>query len=407
MNIMPARTTCPSAANVITVLAVAALCSPCAADQPLEEVLPLLNDTTASCESIPNIDRAMGVDALVWNGHEYLIANLGNELGIWNTDAEQAPVFVTQSLFDVGNQGDSDYDLLAFSVCDDCRFGVANFKLGTVLFDLGEGTTPDFAASELYGDADDVLGGFTFKFDDQQFLVASDLPDECSTTASTVYALDGVFAADLNPVTCIDADIFQGVITAGHSLVQGTEAFAYLVNEVGRVLVFELVGPAISLTLDFKSSPTGFRVQLREGFDLDMDAEFAVTAYSSVANLWDLANPALPVAHSVFPIGDETPNLAAVSGNIVWMARKGTAASSMTFDVSDPANPVPLADVFWDPAQPWNSYGCTTERAGRFSGDGSVLYLARYGVLQAIVVVDIFSNDFESGTTDMWSVTVD
>lgn len=404
--IMPAFKRCFSITSIILLIVAATLCNPCAAAQvPLEEVLPLLLDTTASCEAIPEIDRALGVDAFMWNEHEYLVGNRGNELTIWNIDEEQGPVLVAESSFEVGNQGDSDYDLLAFSVCDDCRFGIVNYKLGALLFDLGEGQTPAFVDSELYTDADVVRGGFTFQHDGQQFLVAADLPDECSATSSTVYAFDGILAAGLDQVTCIDADSYPGMITAGVYFTHQAQAYAYLANDGGgRLLVFEVLGPPESLVLDFKGSPSGFSASSLngDGFEVDAAAELAVTANTSAVTLWSLADPALPVTVSTVDAGTAILNLAALRYPRLWVAWESGDGSSMTFDVTDPASPQPLNQGFWDPGHPWNSYFCTTERAGVFSGDSSVLYLARYGILQAISF-GIFEDGFESGTTDMWS----
>lgn len=383
-----------------------AFCIPCAADQtPLEEVLPLLLDTTADCSAMPEIDRALGVDTITWGGHEYLIGNVGNELAIWNIDEEQGPILMTESLFEVGNLGDSDYDLIAFSVCDDCRFGIANYKLGTVLFDLGEGVIPSFSDSELYGDADVVPGGFTFTHEGQQFLVAADLPDECSTTNSSVYAFSGIRTPDLDQVGCIEADVTSKLITGGTYLTDQTQAYAYLANTSFQLLIFEVIGPPESLILDFKTNPPAF-LAFPGGFDVDATAGIAVSAsVPSGATLWSLADPAQPTVVSTIDTGASTVNQAALRYPRLWLARRSSTGSSLTFDIDDPGNPQPLDQGFWDPSHPWNSHPCTREWAGRFSNSSSVLYVARYSALQAVSFVGLFSNGFESGTTDAWSST--
>ena len=76
-----------------------------------------------------------------------------------------------ESFFNIPNVGDSDYDMVSFSVCDDCRWGIANFKVATVLFDLGAGPTPEFADSSAYYDAALVQGGFTFEVDKEKIVV--------------------------------------------------------------------------------------------------------------------------------------------------------------------------------------------------------------------------------------------
>ena len=58
--------------------------------------------------------------------------------------------------------GDSDYDLMNFSICDDCRYGIANFKLATVLFDLGTAAEPVLTADREYNPLVPSRFGFTF-----------------------------------------------------------------------------------------------------------------------------------------------------------------------------------------------------------------------------------------------------
>ncbi len=411
MDSKPAQKSFFSTMFMNTVIVFAALCSPGAADHvPLEEVLPLLVDTTADCQAMPEIDRALGIDTFLWGDHQYLIANLGNELAIWNIDQAQGPIpVVAESLFEVGNEGDSDHDLLAFSVCDDCRFGIANYKLGTVLFDLGENQTPTFEDSELYPDADVVPGGFTFQHGGQQFLIAADLPGECSATSSTVYSFDGILTPGLNQVTCIDAGGHSGIITAGVYFTDEADAYAYLENTTHRLLVFEIEGAPGPLNLQFQSSPSGFgtRAPNGDGFEVDAAALMAVTADMSAVTLWSLADPALPVVAGTVDTGEANPNVVALGYPRLWVSDRLSAGSSMTFDVTDPGDVQALDQGFWDPSNPWNAYACSREKAGVFSPDSSVLYMARYGTLQVISFVGIFSDDFESGATDRWSSTID
>ena len=53
--------------------------------------------------------------------------------------------------------------MMNFSVCDDCRYGIANYKAATVLFDLGTGRPRASSTTTKNFDANLIQGGFTFK----------------------------------------------------------------------------------------------------------------------------------------------------------------------------------------------------------------------------------------------------
>ena len=107
----------------------------------------------SNCSSQPEIDRVFRLQAITWKNHKYLFVDEGNELKIFNIDNPLNPVSTATSHFNIPNFGDSDYDLLSFSVCDDCRYGIANYKLATVLFDLGVGSVPHFVDEHKNCDA--------------------------------------------------------------------------------------------------------------------------------------------------------------------------------------------------------------------------------------------------------------
>jgi hypothetical protein len=88
-----------------------------------------LHDTSDSCVNEPWRERAMGIQNLRWKGHEYVILNRGNELSFYKIDNPTDPGHVPTSSFRFGTRGDSDYDLLDFDVCDDCRYGIFAHKV--------------------------------------------------------------------------------------------------------------------------------------------------------------------------------------------------------------------------------------------------------------------------------------
>jgi len=96
-----------------------------------------LNYNPTDCSAQPEIDRVFRLQTITWNNHKYLFVDEGNEITVMNIDNPLNPVSGPVSFFNIPNVGDSDYDLLNFTVCDDCRYGMAVYKSATVLFDLG------------------------------------------------------------------------------------------------------------------------------------------------------------------------------------------------------------------------------------------------------------------------------
>ncbi|MBD3872569.1 MAG: hypothetical protein IFK91_06580, partial [Acidobacteria bacterium] len=81
------------------------------------------------CVSSPSYDRSSDVETFRWKGHDYMIMNRGNELSIYDIDDPTEPSLVAASDFDFGTRGDSDYDLIDFDVCDDCRYAIMSHKV--------------------------------------------------------------------------------------------------------------------------------------------------------------------------------------------------------------------------------------------------------------------------------------
>ena len=138
-----------------------------------QEWTDVLLDTTYSCVSSPLRERAFGTETFTFGGNEYLMLNRGNEFGLYRiSDADRYdPRNVDDSSFRFGTAGDSDYDLMAFDVCDDCRYGVMDHKVaGVVLFDLGTGAEPQFRDWAKYSILNQ--GSVTFKVGSTQYVVA-------------------------------------------------------------------------------------------------------------------------------------------------------------------------------------------------------------------------------------------
>ena len=107
-------------------------------------------NTSDNCDATPTTKRSVGLRTFSWKGHSYLINNTQNNFEVYSIDNPQAPSRVTYSSFGVTLHTDTDQNLKQFSVCDDCRYGVAGFGVeGILLFDLGTGATPSFGGKEF------------------------------------------------------------------------------------------------------------------------------------------------------------------------------------------------------------------------------------------------------------------
>ncbi len=134
-----------SALTCVIALLIVAVSAPAAAQTQCQQWTDVLLDSSSNCTNDPRRDRTSDVDTMYWNGHEYMVLNQGNELTVWNVDDRANPRYVTGSDFNFGTVGDSDYDLIDFDICDDCRFGVLDHKkAGSAIWDFGTGSVPSF-----------------------------------------------------------------------------------------------------------------------------------------------------------------------------------------------------------------------------------------------------------------------
>jgi len=360
--------------------------------------------TSLNCRGEPSIPKFFEVSTFSWGGRDYLALNTGNELSLYRITDPLNPTPETASHFNVGNQGDSDYDLLNYSICDDCRYGVATYKLGTVLFDLGTGAAPRFVASRFYGTSSDPRGAFTFEHGGAQYLLANYLPDDCGSDA-TLYRYGG--PQDIEPVGCLDVPGFAGKFING---VKIDGSYLYLGFYDNWLYIYR-VGSGGSLSFVAKS-PIRASMARGKGFAVDRAAGLAVSSFvNGGMRVWNISAPAAPV------------EVASVAGNFgltamrhpfAWVAQPMAPDSSRTFDIG--AQPVPMDQEFWSPDNPWNNHNpppaeqCEWPTSAAFSPDGTAMYLARYNVAQVIdfsaCPPPLFADGFDGGDTSAWSATV-
>jgi hypothetical protein len=359
-----------------------------------------LLDTSESCVNEPWRPRAMGIQNLSWKGHDFVVLNIGNELSIYNIDNPVEPEHFDTSAFDFGTRGDSDYDLLDFDVCDDCRYGVLAHKVkGTVIFDLGTGSSPSFPAGAYWSTnpGDFFAGGYTFQKDGQQYLLGSTFPEDCGTYGTGIYAPQGLSQPGF--IGCVEIGGEPVFVKGLHTYNASSGLYLY-VNDGGQTHVFRADGAGAGLTLIYLSSPAGMTAQ---PYSLSIDAANAraasgeATRTASEVTIWDLSNPAVPLEEWTIPVAANIVSLrspGATSPATLFTALQGDFGSESASTVND-AGPSELIDEsFWNDRElPHNDLGsCGFPVSSALSPDGSVLYLSRNAILEVFDLSDCLAS---------------
>ncbi len=364
-----------------------------ASSQACFEHVRNINYSPTNCTAQPELDRVFRLQTITWKGHLYLFVDEGNEIKIFNIDNPLNPTIITTSFFTVPNVGDSDYDLMNFSVCDDCRYGIASYKAATVLFDLGTGTTPTFVDEYKNFDASLIQGGFTFQYGAQQYLVAASLgANPCANNKSGLYQFNDIDEFDNPLLECLDVDGTGTEILNGISLESANPQVLYMSDRFDRFRIFQIhTSPTFGLT--YAGNGGVDRANMGRGYGVEIDENAGVMA---VANLGELyiydvghtsGSPVSPILRSTTTLsgGLDNANAVGLKFPVVHVSTQYNLTEPQTFDISNPTNPVPLDQQFWDPSHPWNSLGdCIWNNHAVFSNDGSALYLSRYSSLQVI-----------------------
>jgi len=183
---------------------------------------------------------------------------------------------------------------------------------------------------------------------------------------------------------------FSGKFINGVTVEDGGTTYLYLGFYDNWIYIYRVdsaAGGLINLVF-VQKSPIRASMARGKGLAIDEVTNLAVSSFpNDDMQVWDISNPASPVQRS-FVAGNL--GYAAMRYPFAWVAQPVSADSSKTYNIEDPGNPVELDPAFWDPAQPWNDhsdpeYGdCEFPTGAVFAPDASVLFLARYSVIQAI-----------------------
>jgi hypothetical protein len=365
---------------------------PAAAQGYCARWIDTLLDTSDNCVNEPHRDRAMGVENLRWKGHDYVIFNRGNELSIYNIDNPADPKHVETSRFKFGTRGDSDYDLLRFDVCDDCRYGVFAHKVkGTVIFDMGDGNAPSFPSRGYWNTnpGDFFAGGYTFLKDGQQYLLTSTFSEDCGTYGTGLYSPS--VASGPGFIGCVEIKDEPVFIRGMHTFNSSSGLYLY-VAEGNQTHIFRADGAGAGLTLTYVSSLTGMTAQ-QYSLSIDANNARAASGDNGAVTIWDLSNPGSPELEQTLPGAATIISLRSPSANsaaTLFTAYQGDFGSERAYTVNDGA-PYELVDEsFWsDRLLDHNRMPvCVNPRGSALSPDGSVLYLSRLAIFEVFDLSD-------------------
>ncbi len=345
----------------------------------------------SNCSAQPEIDRVFRLQAITWKEHKYLFVDEGNELKIFNIDNPLSPVSTATSHFNIPNFGDSDYDMESFTVCDDCRYGVANFKLATVLFDLGTGSVPYFVDEHKNYDADLVWGSFTFSNGSQQYLVAATLgTNPCPNNKSGLYRFYDVNHVNNPRLQCLENGGTGPTIINGISVANTNPPVFYMAdNSFFRIYTLQ-TSPTVQLNYEGNAGIDRINMARGDSVAVDAAAGLVAMAWGDEVKIYDIGygsgSAVNPILLSTTALqGLNTASRAALKYPILHVSEPYSADEPETWDVSNPSNPVSLDQQFWDPSHAWNNLGvCVLNNDAVFSDDGGAMYLARYSSLQVI-----------------------
>ncbi len=282
--------------------------------------------------------------------------------------------------------------MVSFTVCDDCRYGMANYKAATVLFDLGTGATPSFVDESKDFDANLIQGGFTFKAGTQQYLVAASLgTNPCANNKSGLYQFNDIDDADIPLLECLDVGGTGTEIINGISVEGTNPQVLYMADRFDRFRIFQ-VHTSPTFGLNYVGNGGIERANMGRGYGIDIDEAAGVMAVANAGNLYvydvghTSGSPVSPILKSTTAMpGLTSANAVGLKYPVVHVAQQFVTDEPQTFDVSNLTNPVSLDQQFWDPSHAWNSLGdCIWNNHAIFSDDGAALYLSRYSTLQVI-----------------------
>ena len=377
---------------MLSVVCLVTAAAPTNAQSWCQDWVRTTNNTSDDCTTTPSNDRFFALAGFEWNGTPHYVLNRGNELEIYDIDGSNAsqPDAVATSSFNVPHAGDNDYDLLSFSVCDECEYGSANFRGGLMVFKIiSHSGQPLFNIDRRWPEANTTYGSFVFEHSGSVYLLANGISGTCSDGSAGLFRIsDSGSTINLQQLSCIDGPGGAPVqVLGGVSIFAGTTQYLWLGDSSNRIQIYRVdSGP--SLTRVGPSQQIRANLGLGRGLDVDHEAQIAVAAYTTTGvHLFDVSDPSSPT--ELWSYTGDTVNRVAVRSPLLWTGQQGSVYHSHSWDISNPSSPVELDTDdggFWHPDNDWNDYPCQYDHDAVFHPDGDYLYIARYSVTQVFDV---------------------
>ena len=337
-----------------------------------------------------------------WHGKSFLFMSTGNEMELYNAVNPPAPTLLGRSGYSPGNLGDSDYDLMSFEVCDDCRFGIANYKMGIVVFDLGTSPAqPSWGARTYFPVASSVVGGMVFAHNGRHYVLANDLSGACG--GASLFEVTNSGQVSLQHLGCFTVPgVSQTRVLGGFKV---GASHLYVSDQSGAVFIVQIQGSGGATSLSHVgTAPFRAKQQRTKGFDLDRTMGLVVAGgtgtWAGWLELYDfggLVDPAATVTSPRLVTRMGPPGLAmpyirtvAIQWPLVYGAYIGSTRAPEIYDIAGVTQGSPdgwigpLDPGFWDPANSWNNWECRKEYDAAFHPSADALYMARYQVAQVV-----------------------
>ena len=393
-----------------------------------------ISNTSYDCTTISTNFRFMNNGIFSWKNKPFYITSTGNDLVVYDINGSYAanPRRVTGSAFHVPNQGDSDYDLLNFSVCDECQYGTANFKLGLVIFSFIGNVNPVFSIHARFPEASSAHSSPVFKFNEKTYMLSNGLSDGCSDGTAGLYLItnDGIETIPQR-IACVHK--INGSTLSVYSGLRISENILWVTDQNNVINAFSITGNDVSVSLSPVQMPVSIRAASGSGMSVDRDENLVVTAAYPFPNygvkVWDITNPVQP--QLVWSKSDARVNIASIKYPFIFTARNGSVYDTHVWDITDVSDTVEL-DInnngFWNLTNQWNAYPCQWDYSGVLHPEQKYLYFVRYSVDQVYNLSQcvstptptplptptptpiptptpthvIFQDGFESGDTSAW-----
>lgn len=327
-----------------------------------------------SCAALPTIDKYYQPKTFQWGSFDILVVNRGNELSFWKIVNPASPTPIPSPIFNMGHQGDSDHDLTTYSICDGCQFGVATYKRGTVVFDMGTGLLPSVGSKFTKYLSTNPRLDFTYKNGNNQYIVSKSLPGSSYGKASIFKVVAHNNVVKVNDFEQPPGSIIQSPISGGFDF-----GDVMLLNLSGTFYVYQKNGDNLSFirTTSVKASMGFYDSAVISGNRL-VTAES--TTSSNGIKLWDISVPSSPILLFTYP-GKHM----AVGFNGRHIITSTEYNQIRTFSINSNTI-VPMDWDFWDPLNPWNNWPihCSAFNGAAFSDNGNWAYVSRSSVFQKI-----------------------